>query len=96
MYKVQDGTSVATPIAAAVAAGIIEFANQKRAFELKRVHLLKDHRGMTGVFLRWMVDRYKTGEKDFHYVKPWMLFGTSRNQDVIPICISLSIDNIDT
>lgn len=62
-----NGTSVATPILAAVMALIIEFVDQKprKTPEEKRI---KDHRVMTQVLLAM-----SEGVSGYHYVRPWEL-----------------------
>lgn len=95
VYKKQDGTSCATPIAAAVAAGVLEFAWQEREHKIRRVKLLKHCSGMSDIFLKLMVDEYKVGDNRFLYVKPWKLIARDRRKEEIPIHISHTIDKID-
>lgn len=94
-YRKQSGTSCSTPIAAAVAAGVLEFAWQERAPAVHRVNLLKHYTGMSEIFVRRMVGNYKVGDNSYHYVKPWRLISTSRRKDDIPVLISDVLDNID-
>lgn len=94
-YKLQDGTSCATPIAAAVAAGILEFAWQEREHKIRRVKLLKHYSGMTDVLLKRMVDQHRSGDNVYHYVKPWKLISISRMKEEIPIYISDTLDHVD-
>jgi len=94
-YKEQDGTSCATPIAAAVAAGTLEFAWQERAHKIRRVKLLKDYSGISDILSKRMVDHYKIEGNQYHYVKPWMLISTNRIKEEIPIHISDVLDNVD-
>ncbi len=93
VYKVQDGTSCATPIAAAVAAGILEFAWQEREHTIRKSKLLREYSGMKEVLLKRMVDNRRNGE--YHYVKPWKLISVDRKKEEIPIIISDILDNID-
>jgi subtilisin family serine protease len=93
-YKCEDGTSCATPIAAAVAAGILEFAGQEREHKIRQVKLLKRFGGMSAIFLKRMVDGYAIGENSFLYVKPWKLISTQRFKEEIPILISDTMDNV--
>jgi hypothetical protein len=95
-YKHQSGTSCSTPIAAAVAAGILEFAWQARVPAVRRVKLLKHYSGMTQIFLKRMVDDYKVGDNSYNYVKPWKLISTSSQKDEIPVLISDVLDHIDS
>jgi hypothetical protein len=95
-YKHQSGTSCSTPIAAAVAAGILEFAWQERVPAVRRVKLLKHYSGMTQIFMRRMVDDYKVGDNSYHYVKPWKLISRSCQKDEIPVLISDVLDYIDS
>ena len=92
-YRHLSGTSCATPIAAAVAAGVLEFAWQGREPPIPRVELLKHFDGMKDVFLR-MLDKYKPGDGCYHYVKPWRLI-TARKKPNIPVLLSEIIDNIN-
>lgn len=94
-YKLQSGTSCATPIAAAVAAGVLEFAWQPRESPVRRVKRLKHHSGMSQVFLRHMIDNFKVGDNSYHYVKPWKLISTYRKKEDIPILISDDLDHCD-
>jgi hypothetical protein len=94
-YKLQDGTSCATPIAAAVAAGVLEFAWQEREPVVRRAKSLEHHSGMTELFLKRMVDDYKVGDNGYHYVKPWKLISIRRRKDEIPLLMSDTMDHID-
>lgn len=94
-YKVLDGTSCATPIAAAIAAGVLEFAWQERVYQVSRVKLLKHITGMSDLFVRRMVDDYKVGEASYLYVKPWKLISTRRLKADIPVLISDTLENMD-
>jgi hypothetical protein len=94
-YKLQDGTSCATPIAVTVAAGILEFAWQERQHQIRRVKLLKHYSGMADVLLKRMVDQHNSGESMYHYVKPWKLISTTRVKEEIPIYISDTLDQVD-
>jgi hypothetical protein len=94
-YKLSDGTSCPTPLAAAVAAGVLEYAWQEREHRIRRVGVLKHHSGMSENFLKRMVDDYKPEEKIHRYVKPWKLISRYRRKDEIPIQISDTLDNID-
>jgi hypothetical protein len=93
-YKCQDGTSCATPIAAAVAAGVLEFAWQEREHKIRKAKMLKHYRGMSGVFMRRMVDDHKVGDNSRHYVKPWKLISNGRPKDEIPILLSDTMDSV--
>ncbi len=95
VYKAQDGTSCATPIAAAVAAGILEFVWQEREHTIRRSELLKEYSGMREVLLKRMVDNPGSGNNMYHYVKPWKLISVFRKKEEIPIIISDVLDNID-
>ncbi|RDL37538.1 uncharacterized protein BP5553_04971 [Venustampulla echinocandica] len=95
VYKSQDGTSCATPVAAAVAAGILEFAWQERENQIRRVRLLKHYSGMSEIFLKLMVDDYRIGDNSYRYVKPWKLISCYARKDEIPIHMSHITDHID-
>ncbi|KAH6706260.1 peptidase S8/S53 domain-containing protein [Leptodontidium sp. MPI-SDFR-AT-0119] len=94
-YKHESGTSCSTPLAAAVAAGVLEFAWQERTPAVRRVNRLKHYTGMTEIFLKHMVDNYKVGEKSCHYVKPWKLISTSCIKAEIPVLISDALEKMN-
>jgi hypothetical protein len=83
-YRYQDGTSCATPIAAAVPAGVLEFARQERVYKIRKAKLLNHFSGMSDIFLKRMVDGYKVGDNSYHYVKAWKLISTSLSKVEIP------------
>jgi hypothetical protein len=93
-YKCEDGTSCAAPLAAAVAAGVLEFAWQEREPSIRKAKLLKHSNGMSAVFMDRMVDEYKVGGNSHHYVKPWRLISTQRGKDEIPVLISYTLENL--
>jgi hypothetical protein len=93
VYKYQDGTSCATPIAAAVAAGTLEFAWQKRAYKISRLSWLKHYSGMSDIFLKRMVDQPVVYNM-YHYVKPWKLISIYQEKDEIPIHIADTLRHI--
>jgi hypothetical protein len=88
-YKRLSGTSCATPIAAAVAAGVLEFAWQGRETKIRQVEELKRFDGMKTVFLE-MLDEYKEGDACYHYVKPWIFIKMGTRKD-IPALLSYVI-----
>jgi subtilisin family serine protease len=94
-YKYQDGTSCATPIAAAIAAGVLEFAWQEREHQIRRVKLLSHFSGMSDVFLNRMVDRHRAGDGRYLYVKPWKMISTSARKEEIPVLISDTLDHVN-
>jgi subtilisin family serine protease len=93
-YRRLSGTSCATPIAAAVAAGVLEFAWQGRETKIRRVEMLKHFDGMKDVFLE-MLDKYKPGDGCYHYVKPWKLITARRPKSEIPVLLSYIIEQIN-
>ncbi|CZR51368.1 uncharacterized protein PAC_01243 [Phialocephala subalpina] len=93
-YRRLSGTSCATPIAAAVAAGVLEFAWQGRETKIRRVEMLKHFDGMKDVFLE-MLDRYKPGDGCYHYVKPWKVITTQLPKVDIPVLLSYIIGKIN-
>ncbi|KAK0111238.1 hypothetical protein ONS95_001611 [Cadophora gregata] len=94
-YKKHSGSSCSTPIAAAVAAGILEFLWQERVPAVRRPELLKHYTGMTRIFMRFMVDDFKYGDNSYNYVKPWMLISEHFPKLEIPGLISHALDKID-
>jgi len=95
VYKRQTGTSCATPIAAAVAAGVLEFAWQPRNTKISGVEMLKYYEGMRDVFLK-MLDKHKPGDGCYHYVKPWKLISTTKLKASIPFILSDIIQRINS
>lgn len=94
IYRLQDGTSCATPIAAAVAAGVLEFAWQEREYKIRKAKLLNHVSGMSDIIRKRMVDNYKVGDNSYHYVKPWKFISTNLSKAEIPIYISDTMDNV--
>lgn len=95
-----SGTSVATPVAAGIAALVLEFTRQPPVpgqDEIRDVEKLKSKTGMRSVFLK-MFDRnepWKTNTKDFYFnLQPWHLLGSEkdRNEDTARKRIALDID----
>ncbi|KFY06829.1 hypothetical protein V492_07706 [Pseudogymnoascus sp. VKM F-4246] len=93
-YRYRDGTSCATPIAAAVAAGVLEFAWQKREYKIRKAKLLNHFSGMSDIFMKRMVDGYKVGDNSYHYVKAWKFISTDQSNVEIPVYISDTMDNV--
>ncbi|KAG4433981.1 hypothetical protein IFR05_010530 [Cadophora sp. M221] len=93
-YKYQSGTSCSTPLAAAVAAGVLEFAWQERTPPVRRVSQLRHYTGMTQIFMTRMVDDYKVGDNSYNYVKPWKLISTSCRKEEINVLISDVLENM--
>ncbi|KAG5783449.1 hypothetical protein H9Q73_002867 [Fusarium xylarioides] len=80
-----SGTSFATPIAAAMAANILEFA--RRNLSTDEVHNLQAYGPMRKLFRHKMTDNGKT-KGVYHYIKPWsnQLWGENgSNEDVAGI-----------
>ncbi|KAE8448393.1 hypothetical protein EG329_009457 [Mollisiaceae sp. DMI_Dod_QoI] len=94
-YRLQDGTSCSTPIAAAVTAGVLEFACQEREYVIPKVRLLNYHNGMTDIFRKLMVEGYQEGDNSFLYVKPWKLISIHQPKEEIPVIISHTLGRID-
>ncbi|RDW85691.1 hypothetical protein BP5796_04016 [Coleophoma crateriformis] len=65
-----SGTSFATPIAAGIAANVLEFARYKLRLTDRQKHLLFSHHGMRKV-LTAMSAR---NDRDYHYIQPWTLW----------------------
>lgn len=69
----QTGTSCSTPIAAGVAALILEFATQPGNFSVRRAYKLKMKDVMEKVLFECMTERHTTGV--YNLIKPWKLLG---------------------
>ena len=72
-YKRMTGTSFSTPIAAAVAACILEFARMHK-IDNDLYKLLRSCQGMQLIFANHLAD--KRGK--LHYIHPWKLFASHR------------------
>jgi hypothetical protein len=64
-----SGTSFATPIAAGIAANILEFARYRLDLNTRRKDRLFSHDGMRKIFREM-----STRRGDYHYVQPWTLW----------------------
>ncbi|CCT63237.1 related to thermostable alkaline protease precursor [Fusarium fujikuroi IMI 58289] len=75
-----SGTSFATPIAAALAANILEFA--RRNLSADEAHNLQAYGPMRKLFRQKMTDNGKS-KGQYHYIKPWsnQLWGEEGNDD---------------
>jgi Subtilase family len=72
------GTSFATPIAAGIAACILEFARMHK-IEDDLYKVLRSREGMQEVFAQHLVDK----RGDLHYIHPWKLFANHRSDEEI-------------
>ena len=72
------GTSFATPIAAAVAACVLEFCLMNGMSD-EQYQELKCPKGMREVFCKTLIKE----REGLHYICPWNLFNTSRKDDFI-------------
>jgi hypothetical protein len=77
-YKRMTGTSFSTPIAAGVAACILEFARMHNIND-GLYKSLRSRQGMQLVFAEHLVDR----RDELHYIHPWKLFASHRTADKI-------------
>lgn len=83
-----SGTSVATPIAAAVAAMVLHFSRQPKLPKLsdlpeERLKKLWSREGMKQVFLEMKEDERSTAaSKDYFYLVPWSFLGGKHYEDV--------------
>ena len=77
LYKRDSGTSIATPIAAATAALVLDFAKQQlpSAEWETAVNFLKEFSGMCYAFMLMANDK---DDKGFRYIRPFVLFDASR------------------
>jgi hypothetical protein len=94
-YLLQDGTSCATPIAAAVAAEILEFVWQEREPDIPRKGKLKHYSGMSNLFLKSMTDEPSLAYKQCRLVKPWVLISQSRGKVETAYNIKYLTDNMN-
>jgi hypothetical protein len=89
--KRENGTSCATPIAAGVAALILEFARiteKPGVFYHERLKLLP---GMRAVIADCMTDK-DVSQGSYRYIKPWLLFGGHNGKKMDTNKISWEID----
>ncbi|KAL6403076.1 hypothetical protein AUP68_12408 [Ilyonectria robusta] len=91
-YRPLSGTSCATPIAAAVAAGVLEYIWQPRQEPIERVERFKTADNMQRVFLEMAGDR-KLGDREFYYVRPWYLISTQIKKQRIPSVLEHIVRN---
>ena len=82
------GTSTSTPIAAAIAALVLEFINQK---PVKTSHdrRLKTPKGMTQILLAMSVMK-----QNYHYVMPWQVLDASVGRTRVEGRILDSLDQL--
>jgi uncharacterized protein YbaA (DUF1428 family) len=93
-----SGTSVATPIAAGIAALVLDFARQKKSEDQRKVvrepRKLRTKEGMDNVFAK-MVDPRMKGRSNAEYfnLQPWHLLGLRENEaeDFDDTCDRVSI-----
>lgn len=72
--KREDGTSCSTPIAAGVAALILEYATQKGRYPVKRARDLKKKFFMERILFQCMTERSTTGV--YNLIEPWKPLST--------------------
>jgi subtilisin family serine protease len=81
------GTSFATPIAAGVAACVLEFALMNDMSD-GLYKMLRRRKGIQTVFAQHLVDE----RQKLHYLHPWKLFGKDRTKDRILTLITDSLE----
>jgi hypothetical protein len=81
------GTSFATPIAAGVAACILEFS-LLNGMNDDQYRMLRCRRGMQAVFFKELVEE----RRGLHYIHPWRLFNTIRNEETILTLMTECLD----
>ena len=78
-----SGTSVAAPIAAAIAALVLEFCRQPFV-SIKKPERLKHKRGMEQIFSQ-MYNRFDAAraaqEEDYFYLRPWLFMAMKQSDD---------------
>lgn len=67
----QKGTSCATPLAAGIAALVLDYSRQNSFPEIKNKENLKRLAGMRKVMFEYMTDRNTNGT--YNYLRPWSL-----------------------
>jgi subtilisin family serine protease len=87
----KTGTSFATPIAAGVAACLLEFALMSDLDD-GLYKILRRHQGMQAVFAKHLCGEGKRGE--LHHVHPWALFGGNREPKVILTLLEDSLGHL--
>ncbi|EXM20514.1 hypothetical protein V3481_016340 [Fusarium oxysporum f. sp. vasinfectum] len=91
-YRIMSGTSCATPIAAAVAAGVLEFVWQPRQRPIKNLHGFRTRSGMERVFLEMARARI-LGDRVVYYVLPWTLITPLKDKADISAILQHIIEN---
>jgi hypothetical protein len=91
-YRIMSGTSCATPIAAAVAAGVLEFIWQPRQRPIKNLHSFKTLSGMEKVFLE-MAGVRSLGDRGVYYVLPWKLISPLKHKEDISAILQHIIED---
>jgi subtilisin family serine protease len=85
------GTSFATPIAAGVAACVLEFSLMNGMGD-DLYQVLRSRKGMKALFFEWLGE-----ERDgLHYIHPWQLFSKSRTEDVILTLIKVVLQCLNS
>jgi Subtilase family len=82
VYRRMSGTSCSTPIAAATAAGILEFVRQPREATIDRPDWFKRCDKIEEIFSS-MAGRFLPGQAMYHYVKPWKFITTTNSKEKI-------------
>lgn len=91
--KMKSGTSFATPVAVALAANILEYAEQKMSAMPSHLHkFLKTSDGMRTIF-RLMVEEREHPRDNYDYLTPWKLFGQERPDDYIFHMIKTALES---
>jgi subtilisin family serine protease len=88
-YRRMTGTSFATPIAAGIAACLLEFSIINKMDD-EQYQVLRSRKGMRAVFSE------KLGEerKGFHYIHPWKLFDRIRDEKMILALMTDVLKNV--
>lgn len=82
----ETGTSCATPIAAGVAALVLEYSKQKGNRKVNEPDSLRDRDVMERVLFECMTD--KNEDSEYNLLKPWMLFKPGGDRTAISVTLS--------
>lgn len=82
-HEIKSGTSFATPVAVAIAANVLEYANQRlTAIPSNLRQMIRSDAGMRKIFTLMVKDGEHLRDT-YDYVTPWRLFGPDKSDEYI-------------
>lgn len=90
----RSGTSCSTPIAAGVAALVLEFASLEGRVEVSRPAKLKKKKVMEKVLFDCMTDKHTSGT--YNLLQPWKLFSPYNGRNSKPKTLQSVADTVST